>query len=548
MFFLNKDTGYTLLVLIKSLFKVGASIAHTKKLIMEQLQRDGFTTSLWQAGMQGYAEQKKKMPLKADVVVIGGGITGITTALKLQKAGKQCVVIEAKNIGFGTTGGTTAHLNTFMDTPYYTIKNNFGENGAQLVAQIARKSIEQIKRFVAEYTIECGFTEKTAYIFSQNEEQSNELEKIKESAKEVGVAMDYTPALPIPISFNQVVEVPSQAQMHSTRYLFGIAKAFEEAGGQIIQNCRAANVKVDGTGTIVETTLGNIATGHVVYATHIPPGVNLLHFCCAPYRSYAIAFKLADGKYPDALVYDLYDPYHYYRTQEVNGQQYLIAGGEDHKTAHEKDTNSCFNRLEEYVAGIFNVESVAFRWSSQYFEPADGLPYIGHLPGNPPNVYVATGFGGNGMIYGTAAAEVLADLICNGTSEYEDLFNPSRVKPVAGFENFVKEAADVVGVFIGGKLDVSKMDPVIELNTGEAKVIKHEGSSMAVYKDEAGQVHAVNPSCPHIKCNVAWNTAEKSWDCPCHGSRFSYTGELLTAPARKNLDVIDMSEINRPNE
>ncbi len=504
------------------------------------MKRDGFTTSLWQYKMGAYNSLIREFPVHADVVIVGGGITGLTTALKLQKAGKSCVVVEAQEIGFGTTGGTTAHLNTFMDTPYYSIKQNFGENGAQLVAQLARNSIEQIKRFVTEYNIDCAFDEKAAYLFSQNEEQSKELDKIAESAKQVGVEMEYVASLPLPIPFKQVVTVTGQAQMHAAQYLYGIAKAFEIAGGQIVQNCRVTDVAIENEQTYVVTAMGRIAAEQVVYATHVPPGVNILHFCCAPYRSYALAVKLSDGKYPDALVYDLYEPYHYYRTQLVDGERYLIAGGEDHKTAHEKDTNSCFDRLEQYVRDNFEVRSIDFKWSSQYFEPADGLPYIGQLPGNAPNIFVATGFGGNGMIYGTAAAEILADLICNGDSEYKELFNPARVKPVAGFQNFVKEAADVVGVFIAGKLDVSKIETEHEIRPGQARVVKYEGVTAAVYKDEAGQLFAVNPSCPHIKCSVTWNTAEKSWDCPCHGSRFSYTGELLTAPARKNLDKIDL--------
>ncbi|HLP49353.1 MAG TPA: FAD-dependent oxidoreductase, partial [Chitinophagales bacterium] len=181
-------------------------------------------------------------------------------------------------------------------------------------------------------------------------------------------------------------------------------------------------------------------------------------------------------------------------------------------------------------------------WSSQYFEPADGLPYIGHLPGNPPNVWVATGFGGNGIIYGTASALILADLICNGSSEYQQLFNPARVKPVAGFQNFVKEAADVVGVFVGKAFATDEIDNLVQLAKGDARVVKYDGQTIALYKDEAGKLHGVNPSCPHIKCTVSWNTAEKSWDCPCHGSRFSYTGRLLTGPARKDLENIKIQD------
>ncbi len=255
-----------------------------------------------------------------------------------------------------------------------------------------------------------------------------------------------------------------------------------------------------------------------------------------------MAAILLDNKYPDGLIYDLDNPYHYYRTQQIDEKKYLIAGGEDHKTAHEENTLKSFTQLESHVRKYFNVESIAFKWSSQYFEPADGLPYIGHLPGNPENIYVASGFGGNGIIYGTASALILPELLCNAKSEYQDLFNPNRVKPVAGFENFMKEAADVVGEFIGKRFSIKKIEGAAELAKGEAKVVKYENHTVAMYKDESGKLFAVNPSCPHINCVVAWNNAERSWDCPCHGSRFSFTGELLTAPARKNLEVIDLTD------
>ncbi len=328
--------------------------------------------------------------------------------------------------------------------------------------------------------------------------------------------------------------------MHPTRYLSALAKAFEEAGGVLLQDCRITAVE-EGDPHIITSSRGNFRAQHFIYATHIPPGVNLLHFRCAPYRSYAIAVKLKNEKdYPDALVYDMHDPYHYYRTQEIDGELYFIAGGEDHKTGHEENTENCFRKLEAYVRKYFDVEEVTNRWSSQYFEPTDGLPYIGALPGHPNNMFVATGFGGNGMIYGNVAAITLTDMIAGGKSEYQDLFDPNRIKIVAGFGNFVKEAADVVGKLIGTIISPEKLPELADLAQGEAKVVKYDGHRLAIYKDENGELHALNSACTHIKCDVAWNSAEKTWDCPCHGSRFSYTGEMLTAPARKDLEVVEI--------
>jgi Rieske Fe-S protein len=270
----------------------------------------------------------------------------------------------------------------------------------------------------------------------------------------------------------------------------------------------------------------------------------LLHLRCAPYRSYAVAVELNGDNYPDHLIYDLYDPYHYFRTQEVMGKRYLIVGGEDHKTAHEENTTACLLNLEAYVRRYYDVKSVPFKWSSQYYEPADGLPYIGHMPGSPNgNIYVATGFSGNGMTWSHVSALVLHSMLTGVESSYIDLFAPGRIKPVAGFTNFVKENVDVAKELVKGYFTREKIESLSELARGEGKVISYEGEKIALFKDEGGQLHAVSPICTHMKCNVAWNTAEQSWDCPCHGARYDCDGNVITGPASKGLAKIDLEEV-----
>lgn len=471
----------------------------------------------------------------------------VSAAHLFQKAGKKCLLLEAHSLGFGTTGGTTAHLNTIMDTPYNQTEKNFGEKNAQLVAQVTREAIEHIKQNINEYKIQCGFEELPAYLFSQDEKQTKELGDITEASIKAGLSIEYVNDIPVPIPFEKAIRIDRQAKFHPTKYLFALAKAFEHAGGIIVQNCRVTKAEENEV-IDVETSLGKVQAKQLIYATHIPPGVNLLHLRWAPYRSYVLAIRLANDNYPDGLVYDLYDPYHYYRTQEVNGKKYLIAGGEDHKTAHEENTDACFLRLESYVRKFFNVETIAFNWSSQYFEPADGLPYIGHLPGHPKNIYVATGYGGNGMTYSTVAALVLKDLLLHGTGKYTDLFNPNRIKPVAGFSNFVKENLDVAGELIGKIFPAEKLKELAALAYGEGKVVKFEGHNIALYKDEQGKLHAVNPVCTHLKCNVNWNMSEKTWDCPCHGSRFNWEGKVVTGPATYDLEMIELRELINETE
>jgi glycine/D-amino acid oxidase-like deaminating enzyme/nitrite reductase/ring-hydroxylating ferredoxin subunit len=480
------------------------------------MQRDGALTSLWQYKMPEYVSQKYSFTDEIfDVLIVGGGITGICTALQLQKAGKKCILAEAHTIGFGTSGGTTAHLNTFMDNSYAQIAKDFGEDNAHLVASAAREALDLVKKNIGYYNIDCDYSEQEGFLFSQDEKQTKELDEIYDASQKAGCEVRYEDKIPVPMEFIKVVVYEKQAQFHPAKYFYALAKAFEDTGGILLQQCRITSVHEKADHLEAESKRGNIKTRNVVYATHVPPGVNLLHFRCAPYRSYAMALKLKGNNYPNGLAYDMYDPYHYYRTQEINGEKYLIAGGEDHKTAHVENTEECFRKLEAYLKKYFDIEEVAFKWSSQYFQSADGLPYIGHLPGNPDNVFVATGFGGNGMTYSHVTASLLTDLIVKGKNNYEKLFDPNRIKPVAGFENFVKEAADVVAKFIGDRFTKTKIHELVELAPGEAKVVKYEGDSIALYKDENGELHAVNPACTHISCMVGWNSAEKTWDCPC---------------------------------
>lgn len=510
--------------------------------------RDGARTSLWQDTTNGYIPTSIQSSNKYDVVIAGGGITGLTTALLLQNAGKRCIVLEAQSLGFGTTGGTTAHINTMLDTPYSKIINDFGLNQARIVADSLKDAIALVKENIKRYSIQCNFSEEPGYIYAQNEQQEKELTEIHDACVDVGVSVEYTSIVPLPIAFTKAIKLSGQAKFHPLRYINGLASAFEDAGGVILEQCRVlkSGAHPDSKSILnIETTQGNFQALYMMYATHSPIGVNLLHLRTPAIRSYAMAVKLQDKQYPKALCYDMYDPYHYYRTQEIDGEQYLIVGGDDHKTGEEKNTNGCFLRLESHVRTHFNVAEIAYSWSSQLFESVDGLPYIGHLPGNPDNVFVATGFAGNGITLSQVAALTIHSQILRQQDPYESVFSPTRLKPVAGFTEFIKHNADVVKQFVGKRFEQEKIEALASLAPGEAKLVRYEGHSMALYKDEMGNLHGVSPSCTHMKCSVDWNSAEKSWDCPCHGARYSFTGEVLNAPANHGLEPIEFPYLEK---
>jgi glycine/D-amino acid oxidase-like deaminating enzyme/nitrite reductase/ring-hydroxylating ferredoxin subunit len=508
------------------------------------IARDGAYVSPWQDVPVYQTQRKASAKQVYDVVIVGGGITGINAGLMLQKAGKSCIILEANNLCFGTTGGTTAHINTLLDTPYSRIINDFGLESAKLVLQSAREALDTIRQNIKEYSIDCTFEEAFAYLFSQDEKQTEELNKIYQALLDVGLEATFSSEIPVPIPFAKAIVAGNQAKFHPVHYVHALARQFEEAGGTIKQYCRVYDVHEEHERVKLATESGSIKGRTLIYATHIPPGINLVHLRCAPYRSYAMAVKLNDDNYPDNLIYDMCDPYHYYRTQIIDGTKYLIAGGKDHKTAHEKNTEGCFRQLESELRKHFDIKEATYQWSSQYYEPVDGLPYIGHLPGHSECVFVATGFGGNGMTYSHVAAKVLADKILVRENPYKDLFSPSRIKPIAGFADFIEHNADVVKHFVGKWFSADKLNEAVALAPGEGQVAIFNGSLIALSKDSDHSLHAVSPACTHMKCSVTWNLAEQSWDCPCHGARYSPDGKVLNGPASKDLELIELRTLS----
>ncbi|MBO9153070.1 FAD-dependent oxidoreductase [Chitinophaga sp. GCM10012297] len=506
------------------------------------IQRDGHCTSLWQNGETAYKPAPITDTKDFDVIVAGGGITGISTALLMAERGKRCLVLEARELCFGTTGGTTAHINTLLDTPYATIAKNFGKDNAKATAQAAQDALQLIRSNVSRLNIDCGFSEADAYLFAQNGDQDKTLQQLLDATVDAGVEAFAANNIPLPIPFTTAMRVKGQAKFHPVKYVFALARAFESLGGAILQQTRVTGVENNADGVTVETSQGRFVAKDLIYATHIPPGVNLLHLRCVPYRSYAMAVTLSDEAYPEDLSYDMEDPYHYYRTQMVNGQPYLIAGGKDHKTGETANAAAHFTQLESHIRKYFNVKEISYKWSSQYFEPADGLPYIGHLPGQQEHIYVATGFGGNGMTYSNVAAILLRDLVAKGAAQYETLFDPNRIKPVAGFKSFISHNADVVKQFVSKLLPHEDLKQLADMAPGEGKVVSYEDEKIAIHKDGKGGIHAVSPVCTHLQCEVKWNNAELSWDCPCHGARYDPDGNVLTGPASMSLEAAPMEK------
>ena len=501
--------------------------------------RDGDNESLWQGSHPRLEIKPLKVNTIYDVVIIGGGITGVTTALELQRKGKKCILIEAQNLGFGTTGGTSAHLNTFLDATYPEIDSDFGKEASAQLARATREIIEMIHSNIEALEIDADFEYKDAFLFSKNQEETKQLKSILSSSQQAGVEVSEVFENGIPIDFQHVLLFKEQAQFHPIKYILGLARELLKLGGDVLEHTFVENSEYKDD--IHYINAGNITVQgrHLVWATHIPPGINILSLRNAPYRSYVLAAKLKSGDYPNCLAYDMQEPYHYFRSHKIDGDQYLLIGGADHKTGHD-DPEKAFSALEKYTMENFDISSIDYRWSSQYYVPVDGLPYIGQFPGGDANSFVATGFNGNGMIFGSLSAMILTDLILGIENDLAKLLSPSRLKPISGFTDFVQENADVAYHFVADRFGTEIIKSTKELKNDEGKIVELEGKKLALYKDINGKTIALSPVCTHAGCIVNWNASEKSWDCPCHGGRFATDGKVLTGPPRKALERIEI--------
>ncbi|MBD1362250.1 FAD-dependent oxidoreductase [Mucilaginibacter sp. ZT4R22] len=505
-----------------------------------QTLRDSQLLSPWQKGpytLNNAADIFEEANIY-DALIVGGGITGLTTALMLQKQGKQCVLAEAYTIGYGTTGGTSAHLNTFFDATYAEVDSDFGEDGAKLLAKCGKEAFALITDNVKQYNIDCDLEYKDGYLYAETDEEVKMLGEIMSASQRAGIKVEEATKNGLNVPFIKSIVFKEQGQFHPLKYIFKLAEAFVGAGGVILENTFIRDSSYeDGVHSAQGDTI-KIKAKNLVYATHLPPGINVLNFKCAPYRSYVLGLRLGnENAYTDALSYDSKDPYHYFRSHIIDGKKYMIVGGEDHKTGHD-DPEAAYETLEQYVRQYYDVAEVSFKWSSQYYVPADGLPYIGKLPAGYDNMYIATGFNGNGMTFGTISGKMISDAILGKENEYFALFSPSRIKPVAGFMEFVKENADVAYRFIADRLTADSIDSLKEIEAGTGSIVKYQGEKLAVYKDAEGKVTALNPVCTHAKCIVCFNPAETSWDCPCHGGRFDIDGKVLTGPPRTDLQKV----------
>jgi glycine/D-amino acid oxidase-like deaminating enzyme/nitrite reductase/ring-hydroxylating ferredoxin subunit len=502
------------------------------------------TESLWRATHQLPRFTELPGDARADVAIVGAGISGLTAAVVLAHVGQHVVVLDRGAVGAGESGNTTSHLTEAVDARYARLIRSFGTDGAQMVARSNREAIDWIERFVGERGVECGFTRVPGFLYSEHSGDLEVLADELDAARRSGCSVRWVDEVPLPFRTRGGVRWDHQAQVHATAYLHALLDEALHHGVRVYTHTPVVGVH-DGEPCRVETENGEVRAEAVFVAANVPVNNRVwLQTKIAAYRSYAIAVDLAQcpaaldprGSVAQALFWDTDDPYHYTRMHRIADRSYILIGGEDHRTGTETDNEESYRRLLEYARERFGIADAAFRWSGQIIEPVDGLPYIG-LNTASRSVYVATGFSGNGITFGTLAGRIVSDLISDQHNEYAELYAATRVKPLSSAYNYMAENVLFPSHLVRDRLTSLGADSrqVESLQRGEGSVFATEQGRTAICRDRAGFLHSVSAVCTHLACNVAWNMAEQTWDCPCHGSRFTPDGKVLNGPAISDL-------------
>jgi glycine/D-amino acid oxidase-like deaminating enzyme/nitrite reductase/ring-hydroxylating ferredoxin subunit len=495
------------------------------------------TTSIWMATANTPSQSRLKESIRTEVCIIGAGIAGLTTAYLLGREGRSVVVIDDGLIGGGMTGRTTAHLTNAFDDRYVEIEKVHGAEASRLTAESHTAAINKISEIVSAEKINCDFEWIDGFLFAITPDDIELLNDELAAAHRAGlVEVEKVARAPIDTFDTGVaLRFPRQAQFHPLEYLNGLARAVMMEGGRIFGQTHATKIE-GGAEARIETTEGPVVTSEVVVVATNTPVNDLvaIHTKQAPYVTYAIGVRVPKDSVTRALYWDTGDPYHYVRLQNEDGYDVLIVGGEDHKTGQANDGEERFGRLEQWTRERFpQMLEVLYRWSGQVMEPADGLAFIGRNPLDKDNVYIATGDSGQGMTHGTIAGMLLTDLIQGRKNPWEDVYSPSRIR-LKALPEYASENINVAGQYTD-YVTAGDIKSESELRPGQGAIMREGVSKIAVHRDHAGNVHKLSAVCPHLGCVVAWNSTEQTWDCPCHGSRFSAEGRVYNGPANTDL-------------
>jgi len=515
----------------------------------------GDNISFWFSGIEPIEYEKLATDISTDILVVGGGISGLTTAYCLAKEGRKVVLVEDGFIGSGETGRTTAHITCALDDRYLELEKTFGEETARLAANSHMAAIEWISNTIKLHKIDCHFKRVNGYLFLHSSDTKETLDQEYKATRNAGLITEMLNQVPSVAAQegSWCIKFPDQGQFHILLYLKGLADAYLKAGGKIYTQTRAEKI----------TEKGAIANGFKINANHIVVATNTpvndlvtMHTKQWSYRTYVIAGKVPKGRLPYSLWWDTGDldsqwitqPYHYVRLEEFNDQyDMLIAGGEDHRTGQADNEDikeeDRYDKLEKWTRKRFpDMETIEFKWSGQVMEPLDSLAYIGKNPGND-NIYIITGDSGNGITHGTLGGIIIRDIIMKKDNPWIKIYSPSRIT-LKTSGDYLHEVANMVAQY-GDWFSAETIKEAENLKPGEGGIISAGLKKIAVYRDENNQLHACTAVCPHLGGILHWNADEKTFDCPLHGSRFTAEGKVINGPASSDLKKMVLKESSK---
>lgn len=469
----------------------------------------------------------------ADVCVVGAGITGLTTALLLQRAGARVVVVERDLVANGVTGFTTGKVTSLHGLRYADLERRFDAETARAYAAANQRGVELVAELAQELDAGCDLRRMPAYTYVESSEFVGEIEAEAMAAARAGLTAQLVGDTPLPFDVAAAVRIDDQIHFHPRRYCLAIARELAE----LHEGTTATNVEIDGRCRVSTDTGPVVTADRVVLATQLPFLDEGLFFAKTwPSRSYAVAARM-DAP-PDGMYLSADDPTRSVRPHFGADGTWVVVGGEGHKVGHEPRTSERYAALEAWTRERFGV-AAEHRWSAQDYMPSDGLPYIGRISKGNDRVFVATGFQKWGLSTASFAAELITELIDGRRPEWADVFDSTRLDILRSAVDFTKENLDVARRFVGDRVAAFTAPPLDTLRPGHGTVVREDGQPVAVYRDEQGAFHRLSAACTHLGCHVAFNEAERSWDCPCHGSRFDVDGRVLNGPAVDPLRPVD---------
>ncbi|HHZ01390.1 MAG TPA: FAD-dependent oxidoreductase [Tissierellia bacterium] len=477
---------------------------------------------------------------KFDILIIGAGITGLTTAYLLKDSGLKVGVIEATEIGYGVTGYTTAKITIQHDLIYDYLINSFSFEEAQQYKKANEEGVNLIKKIIEENNIQCDFKEQDAFLYAASEYEVRDLERELKAYEKLNIDGYYTETTPLPNKTYGAIGIRNQGQFNPLKYLYSLYNILQNHC-EIYENARALNIEPHNDHIDVETERGTIHADKVITTSHYPfdDSFGLYFLRLYQDKSYVIAARTKEEPF-EGMYININDPIYSMRYQFSDRENLLILAGGNHRSGEKDDENESYEELEKFLYENFEGAEIVAKWSTQDCMTYDKIPYIGRYSSSIENLYLATGFKKWGMSHSAAAALILRNKVLGIKDDYSEIFIPSRFTPLQSSKEFFSSVKSIAGGFLN-RLSIA-YDELPDVDIGEGKIIDYRGKKVGVYRNENGDYFCINPVCAHLKCALSFNEAEKTWDCPCHGSRYDIKGNILEGPAVHPLDRIKIKK------